>query len=203
MTISVPVVQRSMFATNVPPPPRAGEYRTILSDPPWEERGGGQIKRGADRHYPLMPTKDICALPVREWVAPNAHLYLWTTNNFLEDGLEVMRAWGFRFVTKVTWCKRDENGRWQIGLGQYFRGCTEDCLFGVRGNVPYRTKSDGTRAQGRTGFDAPRGEHSAKPEEMRRMAELVSHGPYLEMFARRPVDGWDVWGLEAPTGAAT
>jgi hypothetical protein len=29
------------------------KYRTIYIDPPWPERGGGKIKRGADRHYSL------------------------------------------------------------------------------------------------------------------------------------------------------
>ena len=35
------------------------KYKTIYADPPWREQGGGKIKRGADRHYPLMKTKDI------------------------------------------------------------------------------------------------------------------------------------------------
>ena len=35
------------------------KYKTILADPPWQEQGGGKIKRGADKHYPLMKTKDI------------------------------------------------------------------------------------------------------------------------------------------------
>jgi len=71
------------------------KYKTIYADPPWMERGGGKIKRGADRHYPLMKTKDICDLPIiKEIVDDNAHLYLWTTNNFLKDGLQVMEAWG-------------------------------------------------------------------------------------------------------------
>ncbi len=97
----------------------------------------------------------------------NAHLYLWVTNNFLEDGLSVMRAWGFSYKTMITWTK---DGK--IGLGQYFRGITEHCLFGVRGSVPYKT-IEGKRAQGTTGFTAPRGAHSVKPEEMRHMIERV------------------------------
>ena len=39
------------------------KYRTIYADPPWHEKGGGKIKRGADRHYPLMRTEDVMALP--------------------------------------------------------------------------------------------------------------------------------------------
>lgn len=191
----------NLFSPQVTAPPRVGLYHTIMADPPWLERGSGQIQRGANRHYPLMKTMDIALLPVSEWAAPSAHLYLWVTNNFFEDGFVVGRAWGFRYVTKVTWVKD------KMGIGQYFRGMTEDCLFFVRGPaLPYRTREDGKRAQGRTvvyelpdlpeAFEAPREEHSRKPEQMRRYAEQVSHGPYLEMFARRPAPGWDVWGNE-------
>lgn len=190
-----------LFTPVVAPPANAGLYHTLMADPPWLERGGGQIQRGADRHYPLMKTRDICLLPVQEWAAPDAHLYLWVTNNFLPDGLSVMAAWGFRYVTKVTWIKD------RMGIGQYFRGLSEDCLFGVRGRLPYRVLDDGKRAQGRTviyepepdlpaAFEAPRGAHSVKPERMRQDVERVSPGPYLEMFARRPAPGWDVWGNE-------
>ena len=87
-------------------------YKTIYADPPWMERGGGKIKRGADKHYPLMSTKDIIALPVREIADPEGcHLYLWTTNNFLPDALKVVEAWGFQYVTMITWMKNS------IGLG--------------------------------------------------------------------------------------
>jgi N6-adenosine-specific RNA methylase IME4 len=164
------------------------KYGTILADPPWLERGGGKIKRGADRHYPLMHTKDICALPVATLAAPDAHLYLWVTNNFLPDGLQVMAAWEFRYVTMITWTKD------RFGLGQYFRGMTEHCLFGVRGKPGYRVDESGRRCQGVTLINAPRSQHSAKPWELRQMIERVSPGPYLELFARESAHGWDVWG---------
>lgn len=208
------IVQRRSFALDgaivvdqLPPPEKIGGYRTISADPPWLERGGGKIKRGADRHYALMPTADIAALPVHEWAAEQSHLYLWVTNNFLPDGLIVMRAWGFRYVTKIDWFKGDvddeqpveqmDDADLQIGLGQYFRGVTESCLFGVRGDVEWRSRPGGKREQGRTGFHAPRTAHSAKPAYVRQVAERVSHGPRLEMFARARFDGWDAWGLEA------
>ena len=165
------------------------KYHTIYADPPWWESGGGRLKRGADRHYPLMKTKDLMALPVRMIAEDNCHLYLWATNNHLQDAFQVMAAWGFEYKTMITWLKDKK------GLGQYFRGKTEHCLFGVRGNLPYKTK-DGKRCQGVTGFFAPRREHSRKPEEMREMIELVSYGPRIELFARQRVDGWDAWGNE-------
>jgi N6-adenosine-specific RNA methylase IME4 len=197
-------VTSDLFAPRVPSPVGAGFFRTLMADPPWLERGGGQCKRGADRHYPLMPTREIALLPVREWMATDAHLYLWITNNFLEDGLVVLHAWGFRYVTTVTWVKD------KAGLGQYYRGQTEHVLFGVRGALPYRTLADGKRAQGRTviyaedetepdlpsAVEAPRTGHSVKPEIFRKTFERVSPGAYLEMFARRAAPGWTVWGNE-------
>ena len=170
------------------------KYKTLLIDPPWMESGGGKIKRGADRHYSLMKTPAIISL-LREVlidkINENCHLYLWVTNNFLEDGLEVIKALGFRYVTTITWMKD------RFGLGQYFRGCTEHCLFAVKGSLPYKV-INGKRAQGVTGFVAARGEHSVKPIMMYEMIERVSYEPRLELFARSRRIGWDAWGNEAP-----
>jgi len=168
-----------------------GKYQTIYADPPWSETGGGKIHRGADRHYPLMKTREILDMGrfVEDISAKNCHLYLWVTNNFLRAGLDVMKEWGFVYKTMITWMKD------RFGLGQYYRGITEHCLFGVRGVLPYKI-ADGKRQQGVTGFVAPRTKHSEKPQEMRDMIEKVSYPPYLELFARKPHEGWDVWGNE-------
>ena len=91
--------------------------------------------------------------------------------------------------TVITW------GKDKFGLGQYFRGQTEHCLFGVRGALPYKVLN-GKRAQGRTLILSPRHEHSQKPEEMRLMIEKVSYEPYIELFARKQIAGWDTWGNE-------
>jgi N6-adenosine-specific RNA methylase IME4 len=168
------------------------KYKTIYADPPWMEVGGGKICRGAQGHYDLMKTKDIMALPVADMADTNAHLYLWVTNNFLPDGLKVMEAWGFRYVTMITWVKE------RMGLGQYFRGMTEHLLFGVKGVLPYKIREDGKRAQGKTVIIAPKREHSRKPDEARVMIESVSHAPRIELFARERCVGWDAWGNEVP-----
>jgi len=166
------------------------KYQIIYADPPWNESGGGKIKRGADRHYPLMKTKDIIALPIQNFLDNNCHIYLWVTNNFLPDGLKVMKDWGFNYKTIITWAKD------RIGLGQYFRGQTEHCLFGVKGNLPYQI-IDGKRQQGKTLINAKRLAHSEKPNEMREMILKVSgERPRIELFARQKTEGWDVWGNE-------
>lgn len=197
-------------------------FHTVTSDPPWLERGGGKIKRGADRHYPLMKKEDILRtmLQAEVWneIAGDAHMYLWVTNNYLIDGLWLMEALGFNYKTNICWVKTkedwpdvieklvDENGHlmlnpltWlavlkealRIGLGQYFRGSHELCLFGTRGKVSKPKKALPTM------FHAPRGQHSAKPERIFEIVEETSPGPYLEMFSREPHEGdWTAWGNE-------
>lgn len=192
---------------------RLARFTTLYADPPWWEAGGGQIQRGANKYYPLMKTSEICELkvwgvPVADLCGPNSHLYLWATNNFLEDAFEVGKAWGYRYITTVTWYKaaveqkpRDTDSRiltpQKPGLGQYFRGQTEHCLFFLRGRIPYRQLKGGKRAQGRTILISPRREHSQKPEEMRHMIETVSPGPYLELFAAEKAKGWSSWGPQS------
>ena len=171
------------------------EYKTILADPPWNESGGGKIKRGADRHYPLMKTDDIITLMKEELKDKiddeGCHIYLWVTNNFLQDGFRVLEALGFKYITMITWMKDRK------GLGQYYRGMTEHCLFGRKGMLPYKI-IDGKRQQGVTGFVEKKREHSKKPEKMYEMIETVSYPPYYEMFGRERRDGWDVMGNELP-----
>ena len=172
------------------------KYKTIYLDPPWEEKGGGKIKRGCDRHYKTMSISEISALPIKELADPNGcHLYMWVTNNFLEKGIALLKNWGFTYITTITWQKD------RMGLGQYYRGLTEHCLFAsTKKRLPYKV-INGKRAQGVTGFYEPKTIHSRKPVKMREMIEKVSYEPRIELFARQYADGWDCWGTEAPDNA--
>lgn len=167
------------------------KYKTIYIDPPWQEVGGGKIKRGADKHYDLMTLKEIAALPIPQLVdEEGCHLYLWVTNNFLEKGFNLLKAWGFEYVTLITWQKD------RFGLGQYYRGITEHCIFATtKKKLPYKL-IDGKRQQGVTGFYEPRTIHSRKPVKMREMIEKVSYEPRIELFARQYAVDWDCWGNE-------
>lgn len=167
------------------------KYKTIYIDPPWEEKGGGKIKRGADRHYKLMKIDDIKALPIPDLVdADGCHLYMWVTNNFLPKAFDLIKAWGFEYITLITWNKD------RFGLGQYYRGITEHCIFAsTKKRLPYKI-ADGKRQQGVTGFYEPKTIHSRKPVKMREMIEKVSYAPRIELFAREYTNGWDCWGDE-------
>jgi N6-adenosine-specific RNA methylase IME4 len=172
------------------------KYKTIYIDPPWQEVGGGKIKRGADRHYDLMSMKEIQQLPIKELADESGcHLYMWVTNNFLEKSFSLLKAWGFEYVTLITWQKD------RFGLGQYFRGITEHCIFATtKKKLPYKV-IDGKRQQGVTGFNEPKTIHSRKPLKMREMIEKVSYEPRIELFAREQFDKWDCWGNEVEQAA--
>ena len=169
-------------------------YKTILADPPWLEQGGGECKRGANRHYDLMNTEKIIEYlqeELRGKLAEDAHLYLCVTNNFLLDGLKVVEALGFRYITLITWFKD------RIGLGQYFRGLSEHIIFAVKGRAMVPD------LKGVTAFYEAKREHSRKPDKMYRMIEDVSPEPRIELFARCWREGWTVRGLEIPTAMQT
>ena len=181
----------------VPLPVTENGWSTILADPPWRfTNRTGKVApehRRLDR-YSTMELADICALPVRTVAARNSHLYLWVPNALLPDGLKVMEAWGFRYVSNIVWAKRRKDGGPDgRGVGFYFRNVTELLLFGVRGSM--RTLAP-ARSQVNM-IETRKREHSRKPDEQYALIEACSPGPFLEMFARHPHPGWTVWGAES------
>ncbi len=142
-----------------------------------------------------MSLETIMSLGVQTVLAQKAHLYLWVPNALLPDGLRVMEAWGFRYVSNIVWAKRRKDGGPDgRGVGFYFRNVTELLLFGVRG------KNARTLAPARSQvnmIETRKREHSRKPDEQYDLIESCSPGAYLEMFARYPRPGWTVWGDES------
>ncbi len=174
------------------------KFKTILADPPWQfQNRTGKVAPEHKRlnRYPTMCLDEIKALPVQEVADNNSHLYLWVPNALLLDGLDVMKAWGFKYKTNIIWEKVRNDGEPDgRGVGFYFRNVTEILLFGVRG------KNVRTLSPGRSQVNLVRSkkrEHSRKPDEMIDLIERCSPGPYLELFARGVRDGWTMWGNQA------
>ena len=179
----------------------ASGYRAgvIYADPPWSfavygERGTG---RSADRHYDTMSLGDIVAMGavVRSLAADNCALVLWVYGPLLFEAKSVIEAWGFTYKAHLfTWEKTvlDDDDRLVMGLGYWTRADSEICLLATRGS-PKRLAKDVHQ-----GLRAPRGAHSAKPEEFRCRIERLLPGPYLELFAREQAPGWMVWGSQVP-----
>lgn len=192
------------------------KYACIVADPPWHQDRGPKFvapdrrqrnpkqrvretEASAVLPYATMTVAEIAALPVASLAADDAHLYLWVTNRYVEDGYGVARAWGFRPVTLLTWCKEPQG----IGLGGAYTQTTEFVIFARRGRDVRQRRSDtswwrfSTRdAKGR------RNASSVKPDGFLDVVEQISPGPYVELFARRARFGWSYWGDQS-LGTAT
>ena len=177
-------------------------YRTIVGDPPWPIKDSGPRTRSTagfwDRPnatgmvsrvpYPTMSLEEIAALPIDTYAEPDAHLYVWTINAYIEQTYEIVRSWGFKPSTLLTWCKAPMG----IGLGGAYTITTEYVLYARRGTLKPTRRWDSTWFQFKRPYNhngAPA--HSAKPEGFLDVVEQVSPGPYAELFARRARFGWD------------
>ena len=122
-----------------PLPNVIGGYQTVLADPPW--RFSNRTGKVAPEHrrldrYSTLSLNEIKALPINDVTADNAHLYLWVPNALVPEGLAVLEAWGFRYVSNIIWAKRRKDGGPDgRGVGFYFRNVTEIILFGVKGKM--------------------------------------------------------------------
>lgn len=162
-----------------------GLFQTIVIDPPWDWGDEGDVNQfgRAKPEYHTMPIDEIAAMPIPKIADDNCHLYLWVTNRSLPKAFRLIEEWGFRYITCLTWVKPS------IGMGNYFRGSTEQVLFAVKGSQPLKRRDVGTH------FEAPRGDkHSAKPDEFYKLVESCSYAPYIDIFGRKGRDGWSVWG---------
>lgn len=173
--------------------PEIPKFRCVVADPPWTYGQTGSGKYGsAQSHYDLMSLERIKKMPVADLAAEDSHIYLWVQNGNINEGIEVLKAWGYRYISVIVWLKI------RYGLGNYWRNASEICLFGVRGKLPPKCKN-----QGNFVISWP-GRHSEKPREFTSMLERVSPGPYLELFCRkRPAstEKWYCWGNETEGGA--
>lgn len=174
-----------------------GEFGTILVDPPWRFKNStGKIAPEHKRlsRYPTLSLEEIKAIPVNNVAAELCHLYLWVPNALIQEGLEVLKGWGFTYKTNLIWYKiRKDGGPDGRGVGFYFRNVTEMVLFGVKGGL--RTLAPG-RSQVNI-ITSQKREHSRKPDELYGIIGKCSPGPYLELFARGNRENWVTWGNEA------
>lgn len=183
----------------------AGEqpFNVIIADPPWSfsDKLGGET-RGAAAHYTVMRQSGIedyvssISLPV----ADDALLFMWRVASQPEEAIRVVRAWGFTPKSEVVWVKSARNGGLRIGMGRYVRNAHEVCVVASKGRGTALVRDHGTPSV----ITANRGEHSAKPDEFYVLVERLVGGPAsvrgIELFARRPRDGWTCVGNELPDG---
>ena len=85
-------------------------YKVIIADPPWGYANWSERKNGAAQAiYNTMGIADLCAMPVSQIAAPDSVLLMWSTNPKLAEAMKLITAWGFEYVTKMSWVKISGN----------------------------------------------------------------------------------------------
>jgi len=165
------------------------KYQAIYVDPPWPQIMAGKY-RTRHRHittlpYPTMTVEEIKGLPIESIAEKGCHLWLWTTNQFLQEGFEVMDAWGFKYLAPITWVKPS-------GCGNYFISVTQTLLFGYKEKCIFPL----ARYKPTVLYAGLPCRHSQKPQEVYKLIESISPEPRIELFARQKVEGWDSIGFD-------
>lgn len=165
----------------------AGQYDVIVIDPPWPME---KIERDVTPEqvafeYPTMQEAELAAMQLP--AADDCHVWVWTTHKFLPMCLRLLDSWGLKYVCTFVWHK--PGGFQPFGLPQY--NC-EFAVYARRGTPQFiDTKAFPVC------FDAPRGKHSEKPGQFYDVVRRVTAGRRIDIFNRRKIDGFDVWGKEA------
>jgi N6-adenosine-specific RNA methylase IME4 len=187
------------------------KYNIILADPPWKldnVKTGGSMNSGAAAKYRTTSTYDLCCMPVRYLLEDDCILFMWYLNSMPEDAIQLAKAWGFKkflSMNGLVWHKLTKNGLTHFGMGNGTRASTESVMIMYNGSLSRLIKDKSIRNifEAKMPFDEnKRGKpyiHSAKPDEVFDIInKLCGDVPRLEMFARKKVKGWDVFGNEAP-----
>jgi N6-adenosine-specific RNA methylase IME4 len=169
------------------------KYQIIYADPPWRYKNQNPpclpIKQPEtcriEYYYPTLSQDEIKQIPVKELSDKDCILFLWATTPAIQESLDIMKHWGFKYKTMITWEKTNRDC-----MGYWFRVCTEHLLIGIKGKI----KS--FRSMERTLHSEPRLKHSEKPRYFRELIDRVAKGNKIELFARQKTEGWDVWGNE-------
>jgi N6-adenosine-specific RNA methylase IME4 len=182
---------RSEALAASPVPVVVDRYSVLCADPPWRyEANSTPDTRSIENHYPTMSADELAALEIP--AADDAVLFMWATSPKLAEALKLMDAWAFGYRTCMVWVKD------RIGMGYYARQRHELLLIGRRGDIAVPDPEDRPDSV----IEAPRLEHSAKPEEAyAAIVRMYPDLPRIELFARGARDGWSVWGNEAQVAA--
>lgn len=177
-------------------------FSVIYVDPPWwynNRKTGGERKNktkfggGAQKHYPLMPDADLLALgPMIQAIqAPNSACFMWATMPRLDFGIDLLKAWGYRYATTAfAWVKTVKGGQPVYGPGYYTASNAELVLLGISGSMPPVAKMT------QSVIHTQRLGHSVKPSLHGLIQGMYPTGRRLEIFSRCAHPEWESIGNE-------
>ena len=140
-----------------------GQFEVLVLNPPW----------AADN---LLDLGDEVRLITDAVLAKKAHVFLWTTNDYLQAAFRVLENCSLDFVCLFGWRKEGV----QQGYNEEFvvYGTKDDAKFDINKVV--------------TSFDAPVPK-VGKPEEFYSMIADATKGARLNAYAKRKIDGFERW----------
>jgi len=190
--ISVSKAAQQVRKEQEPPPVQrelpTDKYNLIYADPPWRYDFSKSDSRQIENQYPTMELQEICNLPVDSMAHDDCVLFMWATSPKLQDSMDVIEAWGFKYVTCAVWDKE------VIGMGYYFRQQHEILLIATKGSPG--TPEPSVRIS--SIIKSRREKHSKKPDLFYGLLEgMYPQAKKLELFARQTQEGWSVWGNDA------
>ena len=176
------------------------KYNIIYAYTPWEykdKHNGNENKKYnvINPTYEVMTLTDICNLRVSEIADKDCILFIWVVFPQLQEGLDVINAWGFKYKTLgFNWVKLNKkNGKPRFGIGHYTKSSGEICLIGMKGLLRNIKVSDKVHNL----VFSPISIHSRKPNIIKKkIVEFCGDKPRIELFACQETEGWDVWGNE-------
>ena len=191
-----------------------GEYGVVVIDPPWPLVTLPQIRGGeVGATYSSLSLAEIRERPPP--VGAPGWVFLWCTDRHLWNARELLAAWNLEYGGMMVWAKNGGVKRpdgW-TGNGEYV-------LLGVSDPPPAELVVIGRAGKPRyadtrrffavypplSATPAERAAwkrrgHSEKPDGFFALVERVcGNVSRLEMYARRPRPGWDVWGDQSGGG---
>jgi len=169
------------------------KYKIILADPPWEyflykKQDSGST---ANKHYDTLNIDEIKKLPIQKITDDDCILFLWGTWPNLQECLDVIKAWGFKYKTiGFNWIKTNPtNAKCFFGMGHYTKSNSEFCLIATKGKTTIINNKISSI------IHSSIQKHSKKPDIVRqKIVQLCGDLPRIELFARTRIHNWDTWG---------
>jgi N6-adenosine-specific RNA methylase IME4 len=205
-------------------------FDVICIDPPYVFKDSlrqSDTKRSAQDQYDTMTMQDIKNLKINDLAAKDAVIALWVPSSMLQDGLELLKAWGFTYKQTWIWVKTKKDpletlSKKIINAIDDKKTTTEikqiisdfnlnDSLgfgLGHLGRNTHEVVLLGTRGKvykklknksQRTVLFYKNVRHSQKPEELQdRLEKMFPDCKLLEVFGRRSRPNWTVLGNQSP-----